>query len=176
MTSQIYWDTFCDIRIDLWRIWDKVQDIWEPFVTNWSRLRQFKTRLKRYEISYGTFGTIWDMLWHLILIGVSFMAFDCIWDDSRRFGLNLSRIERRWGEWVTIGWVSKCDSSKCTTCYEFDTFAVSLDSFRACLTIGEEWWHFGFAFEERRRTRDILVAHLQIWYKITNWNKEIHLR
>ena len=178
-----WYETYCDIseaiemswdmvevsRDILWHLrydWDKFQSIWEPFVTRWSRLRQVKACLKRYETCY-------DISYS---IGISFMAFDWVWDDLRHFGLNLSRIERRWGEWVTIGWISKCDSSEMYDllwvrhiCCEFGTISglawrlVKSDGTSALNAMSED---------ERRA---FWIANLRIWHKIMNWKQEKYI-
>ena len=69
---------------------DKFQSIREPFVTSGSRWRQITTHLKRYETCY-------DISYS---IGMSFMAFDRVWDDWRHLNwiwVGLSGVEaRRW--------------------------------------------------------------------------------
>ena len=156
---EVLWDELKSIWVELRQIWGDVRLI----MTSQRRSKQVSKHLRAIcdelatvEISYDTFGTIWDILWHLI--------FDR--DEFHGIWLNLRRSETLWIEfesnWVRSRrvsddwWSSKCESSKMYDllwvrhiCCKFGTIS-GLSS-----TIGEEWWHFGFAFEERRRTREI---------------------
>ena len=63
-----------------------------------------------------------------------------VWVDSGGIKASGQRSQK------VVAWVKQ----NVTICYEFDTFAASLGSSGLCLMIGEEWWRFGFEFDEWR--------------------------
>ena len=99
-------------------------------------LRQL--RFKGFIIKLGDAGTVQVCLKtvekHWRWVGVDWVEWRQVWGDVRHIETSFGTFERHlW----RVGGVVSVRAAKCTICYEFDTFAVSLDSFRALL---DHWW------------------------------------
>ena len=158
---EVMWDILWHLRGD--RV--KFQSIWELFVTNWSRLRQLRhvwNDMRHTMTSHIRSGWV---SWHLI-------GFEAIWDTLNWIWVEFSDVEAR--EWRLSS--SKCKSSKMYDLLWVRHIYCKLGTVLGhCLTTGEEWWHFYFALEGRRRTRDVLITNLQTWYQIMNWKQRKYI-